>query len=220
MGSRNNRPRSAGVADELLKSPDTHRYPRHPFQRSDFLVALFMSERQPAITVRSQKKVYSPKTGEHIDTIRQLVAEFRKGGVPTWALPIAENTFKMGGKPPGLPPQVWLNTYDSDLDAKERGWTEEEKALIEAKLRSKGYIVEIVPTKPVAPWPTYDKIVVQGKRTIVHVAEKIASEVSEGGIDPADVIVYERANLNRAEVIAALEGLSAEEEEAEPLVAS
>lgn len=174
-----------------------------------------MSEKQRDVTVRNQKRIYSVKTGEQIGTQRRVFAEFQRGGVPEWALPIAEKTFAMGGRPPEIAPNRWLSTYDSALDQRQRGWTDEERELIEAKLRSKQDVVEIIPPKLAAPWPTYDRLVVQGKRNINMVAEKIASEVQEGNLDVEYVVAYEHQNLNRPEVIAALNALVTEVEEEE-----
>jgi len=68
-----------------------------------------------------------------------------------------------------------------------------------------------------APWPAYDSLVAQGRRTIDMVAEKIAATVTENGYDPAQVIAYEQANANRPLVVAALEQLTTPKvEEPEP----
>lgn len=66
---------------------------------------------------------------------------------------------------------------------------------------------------PVAPWPAYDKLVPQGRRTVEIVAEKIAAMTLDMGLSPADVVAYEREHANRPEVIEALEGLTKAEEQ-------
>jgi hypothetical protein len=60
----------------------------------------------------------------------------------------------------------------------------------------------------VAPWPAYPKLVAGGRgNTTASVVEKIVAKVREDEYDPAEVIAYERQNLNRPDVIAALEEL-------------
>jgi len=84
-----------------------------------------------------------------------------------------------------------------------------EKAMLENPEcgRSDCYILVEKP-KLEAPWPDYGNLVPKGKRTIEMVADKIANTVANTGIDPDSVILYERENENRPEVIEALEGLS------------
>jgi hypothetical protein len=72
------------------------------------------------------------------------------------------------------------------------------------------YILAAEPVTLAPPWPAYDKLVVQGRRTIDLVVEKIAATVSENGYDPALVAEYERQNLNRREVLEALEPVEAD----------
>jgi hypothetical protein len=178
-----------------------------------------MSEKQKEVMVHRQEEQFSPSSGKKIGMSRRVFAEFRRGGVPDWALPIAESTFKMNGKSPEIPARMFLCTYDSELDQKERNWTDAERADIEAKLRETGGVVEISPPKVEAPWPAYDKLTVHGRRTLEHVVEKIVTKVQEDEYDPAEVARYERENLKRPEVIAALEAL-VEKEPEDTLVAA
>lgn len=83
-----------------------------------------------------------------------------------------------------------------------------EKALLENSANGRDYVLVEQP-KVEAPWPSYDNIVVHGQRKIEHVAAKIAEKVAEDGYDPAEVVAYERQNLNRPEVIEAVEALTA-----------
>lgn len=184
-------------------------------------MALFMSERGIDLTVRRSKEIFSVKTGERIDMSKRVFAEFRKGGIPEWALPIALERFKMNGKPPELTPQQWLYTYDSGADQRARGWSDEERDLIEAKLRSSPKVVEISKQPVPVPWPKYESLTAHGRRTAEKVVEQILAGIETTGVDPASVVEYEREHLNRPEVIAAVEGLAvAEEDEAEPLIAA
>jgi hypothetical protein len=184
-------------------------------------IALFMSERLPDVTVRAEKELFSLKTGEHIGTQRRVFAQFRKGGIPEWAMDIALKRFAMAGKPSDIDPASWLATYDSVTDQIQRGWTDEEHELIVQKLREKGNVVEITPAKTAAPWPLYPKIVVHGRRKIENVVEQILAGIETTGVEPEAVLAFERQNLNRGEVLEAVTALAAgDEEEAEPLIAA
>lgn len=104
--------------------------------------------------------------------------------------------------------------YDTDEQALFGKWSPEMKAEIEANLdaqQNSDYFRCDKPKRP-APWPSYDKLVKQGKRTVELVAEKIAEQVTESGFDPDKVIAYEIENLNRPEVIYALNKLLVEKE--------
>ena len=60
-----------------------------------------------------------------------------------------------------------------------------------------------------------------GRRTDEKVVEQILAGIDTTGVDPAAVVAYERENLNRAEVIAAVEALQAGPvEDEEPLIAA
>ena len=61
-----------------------------------------------------------------------------------------------------------------------------------------------------APWPAYDSLVPQGRRTIDMVAEKIVQMTHDSGLDPASVAAYEREHLNRQVVLDALEATKVE----------
>jgi hypothetical protein len=70
------------------------------------------------------------------------------------------------------------------------------------------------------PWPAYDKLVVQGRRTAEMVAEKIALMTLDMGLDPATVLTYEREHLNRPLVVETLAGLASTEAEEEELISA
>ena len=63
------------------------------------------------------------------------------------------------------------------------------------------------------PWPRYDELRAQGRRTIDLVVEQIVAKVREDGYTADDVLAYERQNLNRQEVLEALEELARVPEE-------
>lgn len=181
---------------------------------------LFMADRLKDVTVRKQKDIFSPKTGERIEIQRRVFAEFIRGGVPAWAMPLAEQKFRLEKKPEGMPADRWLCFYDSEADQKQRGWSDEERELIEAKLLSKPGIVLIEPPRIPAPYAKYDQHrKVQGRRTVEHAIQDITAVYESAGFDVGAAVAYERQNLNDPAVIAALEELEAPAEVEEELVA-
>lgn len=140
---------------------------------------------------------------------------WRWGDVTEWenlqALKHFESSFRGLGYDEN--PSHRLSTFDSLWAQEVNGWTDEEREIVEARVRSGpgngvDYIVVDTPRVP-APWPAYDKLRPQGKRTVEMVAEKIAETIAELEIDPQHVLAYERENENRPAVIAAVEALNA-----------
>jgi hypothetical protein len=183
-------------------------------------VALYMSDRLKDVTVRRQKQLFSVKTGERIGMERRVFAEFIRGGVPQWAMPLAEKTFALHKKPEGISADRWLCYYDSGADQASRGWSDEERELIEAVLDKKPGVVRIEAPKLAAPYPKYDlHRKIQGQRTVAHAIKDILATYESAGFDVQHAIGYERQELNDPEVIAALAGLDAPAEVEEELVA-
>jgi len=150
---------------------------------------------------------------------QRVVAQFRPG-VPDFVVAALRKKWpKMPvihpsiGSPDG--PVPWhsvCSIWDSKEAQKVYGWTDEEREKFEQKLKSHPRFglrfIEVVAEKIPAPWPAYDKLTAQGRRTIEMVAETIATKVREDGYTPADVIAYERENLNRQQVIEAIENIT------------
>lgn len=97
--------------------------------------------------------------------------------------------------------------------------------LTEARIRSGANfgVDYFIPEKPKLTVP-YNNFLkhrkVQGKRTIEHVIADVIAAVEAAGVDPAEVIAYERENDNNQTLIAALEALTAPEPVEEPVVAA
>jgi hypothetical protein len=146
-----------------------------------------------------------------------FICEFRARDTTDWEREIARQTFTFRGVPhdeSGVREIDPVPSRVSSFDTTEV--PEEYRERVEARLlETQGPEDHILAVKPVVapPWPTYDKLTVQGKRTAEMVAQKIAATVTEQGYDPELVASYERGNLNRPEVLAALSALSAEEAE-------
>ncbi len=183
---------------------------------------LFVSERQKDVTVRNEKLVFSPASGEKIGIVRRVAAKMERGYIPAWALPIVLDTFSMGGKPPSVPPHRWLASYDSALAQKQFGWTDDERALIEAKLLAQGDVVMLTQPKLEAPYARYDlHRKLAGRRVLEHVLKDIQDAYEGAGFDIDKAVAYERQNLNDPAVIDMLEGLRPFKEiEIESLIAT
>lgn len=153
---------------------------------------------------------------------RAISAEMIRGGAPPWAREIALNTLEFDQMPMrGVARESWVCWYDSEDAQLLKGWSDEERQEIEDGLRealAKGQLpgVHVVePPRLAAPWPAYDKLVVHGRRSLEMVVAKIAEKVREDGYDAGQVAAYERANLNRPEVLQGLADLAAVEPEEE-----
>lgn len=97
-----------------------------------------------------------------------------------------------------------LSLFDSAKAKKHFKWTDEEEKLVVQTLRESercgiDYVEVVQPRRP-APWGGYDKLT--DVEQIVELA--VATETPIG-----DVLAYERDNLNREDLIAALEELGA-----------
>lgn len=109
---------------------------------------------------------------------------------------------------------------DDGLDTSP-GWLkrEVEDFLDSYNAHGRDYIKVVLP-KAERPWPTYDKVTAQGRRTIEMVAQHVLATVREIGVDPEQVIAYER-DFPRKEseaVIDAMQSLLSEVEPEDELV--
>lgn len=186
------------------------------FIAEDPVHVVVSSEQPPIYDVKG--RMVQPKT-------RKVWAKFQRGIAPQYAIDVALKSFgfrkihqvSIGGGE--FPRERWFGYYNSREAQREHGWTDDEHEMIVERLRSAGYL-EVEPVKMAPPWPSYDKLVAQGRRTPEMVVEKILAKIEEDGYDPAVVAAYERQSLNRPEVVAALESPVVEDEEADTLVAS
>ena len=166
--------------------------------------------------LRDTKTEYSPATGGVVKVHPALSVQFaHSGGAPDWAKDAVQ---KLPGWGNGLghneDPFTRVGVLDTDEEALRQNWTPEEKEFVEqalAKAPSSGieYVI-CSPPKTVKPWDKYDEFV--GEDAV----EKILYTVDLIGADPKSVLRYEQENLNRQEVIEALEALV--EKDAEDVV--
>jgi hypothetical protein len=167
-------------------------------------------------TAREEKKMTLATGQEQILQKLVMAGPFNWGMISDYEFQKAlEHWPSLKGLAEGESIRARFSVFDSTLAQSINGWTDEEtelaiKALQEGPGAGTDYII-LEEVKAPAPWPAYDKLRVQGKRTVEMVAEKIAATVTDLEIDPDAVLVYERENQNRPEVVAAVEALKAEE---------
>jgi hypothetical protein len=175
-------------------------------------VATFISEHGLTLTARKEVEPrYDDRDKNHVVLLeegrRAVRIRMRPNRAPQWAREIALRTLTFSHAPdfkytqnPDEARGALVCWYDSLEDQQERGWTDEEREDIEARLHEHPEVVEVHPpgAEPLSPpWPAFDR----------QDAEHIAQKVEEDGYDAGEVLAYERANLARPEVVEALEAL-------------
>lgn len=162
------------------------------------------------LPIRSQRVEYNQHNGQVERVIPALSVKFMPAGnVPPYAREAVAGLSNWGtglghyesGEPED--PFTRCGAYDTDIEAELQGWSAEDKAFVEnalLKAASNGieYVVVNAPATA-KPWGRYDEIVGE------QAAEQIAFYVNELGIDPGQVLNYERENGAREDVIAAME---------------
>lgn len=138
---------------------------------------------------------------------RKLVAQFVRGGAPDWVIAKAQQRFDFKGRGDGEPVSMLVGVFDSALAKAQQRWTDDEHDAVVRHLRSVQnpyWFIAEEPRVP-APWPTYDRLTVQGRRTAEQVAEKNVETATEIGVPLESLVAYERQNRNDAKVVAAYE---------------
>lgn len=146
------------------------------------------------VLVRPEIPFYHPVTGVETNKVKALTAKFGLHGSEFPSTNPLTGELEMHASIIG-------HYYDTEEAAEREGWTEEERASVEATLdrlcREQPYLIGKVdmtlPPAP-APWPTYDT-------TSPAQVAKLATSL---GL-VAETIAYERENENRDKIIAELE---------------
>lgn len=160
-------------------------------------MAYFISEDPVYVPIRAEKKIYSIKTGEHIDTERYLHLKFSRGTAPAWARKIGEELFEFRKMP--VPVQGnfnkgdWVCFVDTIEAAEESGWSDDELAEVERRLREdlQHVVIEIERPLPPEPWPNY--LTFSAKKNL-EVAKTVNTTIAE-------LIEYENTALGRQEYL-------------------
>lgn len=106
-------------------------------------------------------------------------------------------------------PRKLLRVYDTDMVAQSDYWDDATKKQVEQfllnhALYGRDFIAVETPRLP-APWPAYPKLVAKNAAGMKDVVKKILAKIDEDGYAAAAVLAYEVENLNRPEIVAALQ---------------
>lgn len=159
--------------------------------------------------IRANKNVYTPQ-GDLLRVEPALSVQFQNAGdVPAFAREavsgLAHWGVGLGHYESGEPedPFTRCGILDTEIEAERQSWTPEEREIVEqALLRAQSHGTEYIAVSPPAatkPWPKYDDIVGP------DAAEQIGFYSDQLGIDPTSVKNYELENLQREDVIAAMD---------------
>lgn len=170
---------------------------------------MFLISRSAGLTMplRDTETDYHPRTGAVIKVNRALSVQFLSaGGAPDWA---KEAVRGLAGWGQGIgleeDPFSRVGMLDTDEEAERQNWNPEEKefvdnALLKATSNGTEYVIANAP-KTAKPWDKYDEFV--GEDAV----EKILYTIDLIGAVPQLVLRYEKENLNREDVKAAVETL-------------
>jgi hypothetical protein len=145
------------------------------------------------------------------ETRPRIFAKFARGGAPDWVVKHALATLNFTGIPQNVTPEQRLWVWDSVAAQKAGGWSNQERQDIENFMlqqlsdgNTNDYCVA-EKTAVVAPWPAYDKLQAVGDITEEEIADQILARVQDMEISPDAVLDYERENMSREAVVAAIE---------------
>jgi len=151
---------------------------------------------------------YQP-TGEAIISAKALAAEFTQGGASPWEIDEALERWEgvWSGLAEGVDPRSRLSVFDTEWAQKEFEWTDEEREYVEQKMlnlsgRIGNEYIQVEEITAPLPWPSYKTF---------NSPERIVQFMREGGIDPEVVLRYERENLNREDILEAVENAGHED---------
>lgn len=144
-------------------------------------------------------------------TDRGVLCQFTHGALLEWEYELAKNSFGLKGLAHDENPRRRFSAYDTELEARRQGWSDEKRRMVEERLleyatAGQGHILVEKP-KLDPPWPRYDDIRGRGGKTT---AQMIADAVRDLGHDPHYVIEYEKENRNRTDVVEAVEAVELE----------
>lgn len=174
------------------------------------------------LIVRSEGPAIYDQAGRMIKPkARRLYADIGEGiPAPYWEL--AKELFPAYAEQTEKPIERYGGFYDSIVDQQQRGWTDEEREVIEQKFLEVGgdYVRVELPKAPL-PYAAYEKQrKIHGRRTLEHVISDIKQVVSNErelkGEDlvPA-ILAYERdhADEHSQAIVEALEPVAEPEEQ-------
>ena len=168
-------------------------------------MARFVSpHRNYAHGVRKGSEAHLGPDGKMLPAEKELMADFSPDLRNDEDLALAKSSFVFRGLPiyeNGQPVSVAyrVSVFDSEVARLQNEWTADEEALVVDALRNHGPIgqmyVEVIPVAAEKPWNGYDELTDADR--IVELALAINADLEK-------VLSYEKENLNREDVIAAL----------------
>lgn len=136
------------------------------------------------------------------------------GSMLPYEIDAARKTFVNNGLPTEvdgvtiIDPLYRFSVFDTEIFQRQRGVSDEVRERMEQFLLARPELgtdfIRVEEPRFAPPWPTYDDF--RGVRGL-PTAAAIAKKVHEDGYEPAQVILYEKQNANRADVIEELEAL-------------
>lgn len=165
------------------------------------------------IVVIHDKTVPDPVSGLTRTVEPGYTVEFRQGLLTPFERELARGLHYPGGVrdrrnldgSPYDPSQI-AGLFDSEWieDPDLRKQVEEKLEQVQGFGRPDNFIKVEQPRTP-APWESYDRLTVNGRRTAAHVAEKNLEIASMTGVPIEQLVAYERENRNDSKIIEAYE---------------
>lgn len=163
--------------------------------------------------------------GTYKTTAPGFMCEFRHGDLTDAERELARKVFLWKGLPTSMGGQPLdpindlhrVSAFDS-REAPEHLRGQVEQALLSNAALGHDYVL-VEEVKAEAPWPAYPRLVAGGRgRSNEWVVEQIVATVTATGVDVDKVLAYERENMNRPEVLDAVEALREPDEVQDELV--
>jgi hypothetical protein len=183
----------------------------------------FVSEYAGKKLVRARTERFSQASGEKIGVDGTIWLNLERGTAPDWAVDEAVKHFRFAFRPtPGsiggadIPVNQWCVYVDTVEWQKRFNHSDEIREKAEAILGSDPDMLAVEPPVLRPPWPNYDSITIQGRRTAVEVARQNLETAREIGVSLEDLIDYEVARFNREGVVAAYEEVRQADQAEEP----
>lgn len=151
------------------------------------------------IDIRAEKPNYTAQ-GYLADPTRALFVQFEPGGnVPDYAKAEVERLpgFRMGIGRDEDPYLTRLGWFDTVAAQAQYGWSDEDRAYVEARLEqiADPNVIVLEQQKVDSPYGNYDKHrKTQGKRTLDHVFADLRNAYETAGFDVEQAVAYERQN--------------------------
>ena len=145
------------------------------------------------VAIRNPKNIVTA-TGEPVETISRLKAQFQRGNPGDWAMPQIRERLPFGIVPDAVNVASRMGVFDTNEAQHAYGWTDAERKIVEDFLDAHqgpemGFIKVEQPTLE-APWPAIEKLRPHGRRTNEIAAEKIIDAATTFGADLDYLVDY------------------------------